>query len=438
MQTMFSCQRFDGWFPREYSAIGRLGTHDLRPYVDAGNWALEFLHAYLCYTKDFGLLSAPLAWMDRDDEDTVLTHALRALEYYLAPQNIGEHGLCKLGEGDWLDSVNRAGVKGRGESVMATNQTIISITLMSEILSHLKTLCAAPANADELMANWSGRRAELIRNLRAHAFNAAGYFNSNFNDDGVWLFSDRDPDGEKRISAMGNCWSIASGAAGDLTDSVLKNLESLKASQGYRLFWPPMGKVPIPNVGRAGTGDTLPGRSENGNVYNQGSQGFRGRALAVAGKGDLLFDVLQWMLPYDQDRHPVASVMTPPYAVVNVWQELPPFKNRGGMTFLTGSIAYALRLAYDWMLGIRPRVASLAIDPCVPSLLTSLSASFRYLGHPVELAIRNPNGAQAGAKSMTLNGRPVTTTYKDPFSGRIVFEADDKLFAAANKIVVTL
>ena len=41
-------------------------------------------------------------------------------------------------------------------------------------------------------------------------------------------------------------------------------------------------------------------------------------------------------------------------------------------------------------------------------------------------------------KRANCSGLPVTTTYVDPFSGRTVFEVDDKLFAARNKIVVTL
>lgn len=435
---LFSCQRSDGWFPRQYSALGRLGAHDLRNAVDAGNWVIEFLHSYLCWTKDTALLDEPLPWLDQDAAQPVLTHALRALEYYLAPGNIGEHGLSKLGEGDWLDSVNRAGIRGRGESVMVTNQTIISLTQMSQLVRHLQATGKAPANAQQLLHEWATRKQQFIQALRKHAFNRLGYFNSNFNDDGKWLFSDRDPDGEMRISTIGNWPSIYSGAAGELTESVLNQLEFLKCDNGYRLYWPPMGKVPIPSVGRSGTGDCLPGRSENGNAYNQGSHGFLGRALAVAGKGDLLFDVIQWMLPYDQSRHPVATTMTPPYAVVNCWNEVPPFKNRGLMTFLTGSIAYALRAVYEWMLGIQPRLSGLAVDPCVPSHLPRLSARFTYMGKAIHLEVLNPGGSQAGAKSMTLNGRPVTTTDCDPYSGRKVFVADDSLLLANNHLVVTM
>ena len=174
------------------------------------------------------------------------------------------------------------------------------------------------------------RHDEFAKALRKHAFNKSGYFNSVFNDDGKWLFSDKDPDGEKRVYGPANWFSISSGVAvPDLVETVLKQLDFLKCEDGYRLIHPPLGRKPVQNVGRGGSGDQLPGLFENGNVYNQGSHGFLGRALAVAGKGNLLYEILQYLLPYDQQKHPTLTVKTPPYAVVNCWMNAPGFQTTG-------------------------------------------------------------------------------------------------------------
>ena len=45
-------------------------------------------------------------------DGTVLDHLGRLLGYYSFPGNVGEHGLCKIMEGDWNDSVNRAMARG--------------------------------------------------------------------------------------------------------------------------------------------------------------------------------------------------------------------------------------------------------------------------------------------------------------------------------------
>lgn len=98
------------------------------------------------------------------------------------------------------------------------------------------------------------------------------------------------------------------------------------------------------------------------------------------------------------------------------------------MTFLTGSTAYAIRMVYDWLCGVRPTLDGLAIDPCLPSHFRDVAVSIRYLGRTVRIAIRNPHGRQAGVQRMTVNGAAVTRTEIDPFSGRALFVADDALF----------
>ncbi len=446
LRILFSCQRTDGWIPRGISALGRTGTHDLRNYVDAGNCLIELLYEYLCSSRDLKLLEEKLPWLESGTEATVKEHALRAIDYYLLKENIGEHGLCKIGEGDWLDALNRAGVKGRGESVSVTNQTIIALVQLSELLVFLgqeksSRACLPAGETERLLALYGEKREYFKRNLLKHALNIEGYFNSVFSDDGAWLFSDKDPDGERRIYGPASWMSLSSGVAiPDLVENLMKEMDKLKCPAGYRLSWPPMGKIPIPNTGRLGSGDLTAFRSENANAYNHGSHGFLGRGLAVAGKGDRLYEVLQYLLPYDQERHPVETTITPPYGVVNCWQQLPGFPYRGGMPFLTGSIAYGLRMIYDWMYGIKPLLSGLAIDPCIPKNFKTMKAEFNWLNNRVHLTILNPSGAECLVRSMTVDGTQVEASASDPFSGRKLHIAPDSLLSSKgiHEIIVTL
>jgi cellobiose phosphorylase len=85
-------------------------------------------------------------------------------------------------------------------------------------------------------------------------------------------------------------------------------------------------------------------------------------------------------------------------------------------------------MVYDWMYGIRPTLDGLVIDPCLPSDFHDLSASIKYMNATVHVRISNPNGRQAGVKSMTVDGVAVNRTETDPFSRRTVFVAGDALF----------
>jgi hypothetical protein len=443
IEMLLSCQRTDGWFPRQYSAMGRKGKHDLREYVDAGCFVLELVYEYLGVTGDYDLLTTRQPWLDSDQEESLLHHILQAMEYYIRKENIGPHGLCKIREGDWMDSVNRAGVKGLGESVTVTNQAIMALTWMVELLEKLIVLGRpVPPDVENTIHRYEEEKNSFTRHLRSSAWNSEGYYSSLCNDDGLWIFSEKDPDGQRRVYGPANWFSIISGVAvPDQVESILKEMAILKCDSGYRLFGPPMGEIPIKNVGRIATGDQAVGMWENGNVYNHGSHGFLGRALSVAGQGDLLYEVIQYLLPYDQSIHPVSKTKTAPYAVVNCWQNVPGYEHHGGLTSLTGSIAYGLRMAYNWMLGIRVTLDGLIIDPCIPSSFKKLTGYFTYRNHYINLEIYNPDSSQAGVKSMIINGTISESTIIDPFSKRKVFMINDQTIMDLKqdcKIVITL
>lgn len=403
---LFECQRSDGWFPRQISAKGRNGKHDLREFVDGGAFVVELLYEYLCRTGDFEILDKTVKWLDAEQDSTIIDHAAAAVEYYLKEENTGEHGLCKIRGGDWLDAVNRAGLEGKGESVMVTNQVIMSIRYLSRIADHM----GKKLNRQEV---WEEKKERLTAAVREHAFNKKGFFNGVYTDADQWIFSDCDPDGESRPYICANAYSIISGAADvKMRESALKAMESLKDDTGYRLFSPPIGSIPIEKVGRTGSGDGLMGLFENGAPYNHGSHGFLGRSLAVAGKKGKLSEVLKYMLPYDMEKHPTEEALTPPYAVVNCWQKIPLYKNRGGMCFLTGTTAMAIRLVYDWMLGIRPELDRLVIDPCCGEDLGDVKAMTTIRGIHLTVYLKQ------GGNRLYLDGKEIFTRQRDSVSGR--------------------
>ncbi len=287
--ALFEVQRSDGWFPRQYCAGNRRGTHDLRNYIDSGAWVWELLYDYLCWSKDCAFLKERVPWLDSDDDSSILEHAIRLIGYYLAPQNLGEHGLCLIREGDWNDSVNRAGLEGRGESVMVSCQLVMVLRQAAGLVEHLAQSGLSRLDGD-VSAPFPGslifRADELKQSILTHALNVEGYLNGVFNDDGKWIFSPCDPDGKRRVNVPVNAFGIISGVLdGDNARRVLDILKSLKETDGWPLFTPAIGDPPISKLGRIGQGDLAPGLGENGTPYNHGCHGFFGRAAAAMGMG---------------------------------------------------------------------------------------------------------------------------------------------------------
>lgn len=404
--TMLECQRSDGWFPRQYSAKGKHGKHDLRGHVDGGAFFIEFLWKYLAHTNDYEILDEQIEWLDSDEKSSVLEHVICAVEYYIREENLGEHGLCKIGEGDWLDSVNCAGLEGRGESVTVSAQMVMGLKYLSDILQKVQP--------ETDVTRYLDCAEQLKININKFAWNQQGFYNSVFTDNGEWVFSDCDPDGLERVYGVANYYAVISGVADkEQYESILSATDKLKCDKGYRLFYPYMGDKPIEKVGRIASGDTPPFMIENGNVYNHGSQGFLARALSVMGEGERLLDVLKWIMPYDMDKHPTDKAFTPPYAIVNCYQQIPSFDHRGLMCFLTGSVAMAMRGVYEWFAGIQPCLDGLEVNPCIPEGV-EMQVSFEYLGNSYILRVEGQN-------QITINGKPVTQKRKSMFGDKEVY-----------------
>ncbi len=427
--TMLSCQRTDGWFPRQYSAAGRKGKHDLRPYADGGVALLELFYKYITYSDDVSIIDLKLPWLDSDEESTVWEHVIRTMEYYISEENIGEHGLCKIRGGDWLDPINLAGLEGRGESVMITCQTILALGYMSE-------LCSKYGRNTDRIEVYKALIPEMKKNLCANAMNKKGYFNSVFNDNGIWVFSDNDFDGEERPFGPANWFAVVSCAVPEeKLDGVFKVMDLLNSKFGYRLYYPPFSPdKPMEKIGRSTSGDVPEFMAENGNVYNHGSNGFLVRALARAGRGNELYDVMKWMLPCYQDKHPTYAAMTAPYAVINCYQELPIFKHRGMLSFLTGTVAMCVRGAYEWMAGFETVVGGFELSPCIPDDWNKMSLTLQYKGKTLNIQIN-----RKGFDSFTINGLkieklpPKANRYNEYY-----YISDDLLKSGSNIIKITL
>ncbi len=114
IKSLFDNERYeDGWFPRQIPSNGSK-KYDLRPFSDSGAFVIELIYEYLSYSNDFGLLDEMFTYYNSDKIGTGLEHLIKAAKYYTLDENIGEHSLIKLHGGDWLDCLNRVGLKGRG------------------------------------------------------------------------------------------------------------------------------------------------------------------------------------------------------------------------------------------------------------------------------------------------------------------------------------
>lgn len=130
-------------------------------------------------------------------------------------------------------------------------------------------------------------------------------------------------------------------------------------------------------------------------------------AETVVGDGERAFETYRKICPaYIEDISDVHK--TEPY----VYSQMIAGKDaaRHGEaknSWLTGTAAWTFLSASQYILGIRPSMDGLMVDPCLPEHLKECKVSRSFRGTEYHITIKNPNNAQKGIKRLVVDGKEV-------------------------------
>ena len=148
----------------------------------------------------------------------------------------------------------------------------------------------------------------------------------------------------------------------------------------------------------------MPGIKENGAVFCH-PVAWLIQAECLLGRGDNAVDYFRTLLP---DRVDPDTFIAEPYVysqyITSDEHESP---GRASHSWQTGTAAWMYRVAYDWILGVRPTYAGLKIDPCVPAAWKSFKTERVYRGCRYLIEVNNPDGKQSGVTEITVDGRRI-------------------------------
>jgi cellobiose phosphorylase len=65
----------------------------------------------------------------------------------------------------------------------------------------------------------------------------------------------------------------------------------------------------------------------------------------------------------------------------------------------------------EGILGLRPDFDGLKLAPSIPSEWDGFEMTKRFRGHTLHITVKNPDHAQSGCKSLTLNGKLMEGNY---------------------------
>lgn len=81
-----------------------------------------------------------------------------------------------------------------------------------------------------------------------------------------------------------------------------------------------------------------------------------------------------------------------------------PFEGRAHVHWLTGTASTVMVGSVEGILGIKPEVDGIVIEPCIPSSWEGLTIEKMFRGKRLNVTVDNTAGSQKGVKELYVNG----------------------------------
>lgn len=357
----------------------------LLKHTDGPVWLVICTESWIRQTGNRELLTMQVPYAD-GGQGTILEHMKAALLYL--SKNIGAHGLCLMGDGDWNDPINGAGRQGRGESVWLSMALVYAIELL---LPYLK------GTDDETYGKLSAAGVRMKADINAHAW-CRRWYAAAIHDDGTLLGDEDD-----RLFLNTQSWALLSGVAQkEQKQAMEQSLKELETPFGPVILSPPFegwdsrwGRI---SVKKAGT-------TENGSVYCHASM-FLAFARARSGDGDGLYEILWRTLPTNPENPPEKNGQVPTY-LANYYYGLQDSENfgRSSQHYGTGTVAWMLMLLTEEVVGAKPTLDGLMLQPCLPAAWNRVVCRRKYKNAIYHIAILRGQESEVYVDGVRYDGK---------------------------------
>jgi cellobiose phosphorylase len=372
---------------------------------------LFILANYVNETGDFSILEETTPWVDPETcisgrssrpDATIYEHAIAGTEFFWS--QFSDRGLPLILKADWNDALDQMGNDRKGESVMLAGWAIICIEMFYPCMEHM--------GDHERLAEYKRRVAALGEKVNELCWDGEWYWRGTH--DSGWVLGTKDQlKSGGALFTNPNAFAIIAGLADDeRTSRILASFDSyLDTPYGSHCFYPPFPE-PEPRAGIISR--FAPGTKENGSLQGHNSR-WRIWAECVAGRGDKALEIIKTMLPptrhqADPDLYRIEPYVAPQFTYA------PQSDNpgEGSHSWATGTACWTLLNVWEHLMGVRPEVAGLRIDPCLPTEWTSARMTRDFRGATYEIEFAKPAGTGRGTVTVTLDGQPLADNLIPP------------------------
>lgn len=354
-------------------------------------WLPFTTDAYVSETNDFTIYDEVVPFLD-GGEATLYEHCKRAIER--AFSKFSPRGIPLMGDHDWNDGLSAVGNDWKGESFWV-GQFLYKI---------LKDFIPVAGKRNDL--RFAEKANDVLKGLK-YAVNEFGW-------DGKWYLQ-ATTDGWEKIGSVENeegkiflnpqIWAVISDIASEergrqamqsVTEHLLKDHGALLLCPAYTKLRTDVGYITR----------YAPGLRENGGVYTHAAT-WAVWAYALMGDPSLAYEAYKRICPPYRSND-IDSYMAEPYVTCgNSDGPLSPYFGRGGWSWYTGSAQWLHRVTTHWILGIRPTLQGLEIDPCIPEEWEGFIYKRSFRGAEYRIEVDNKARAGKGIRSLFVDGEMI-------------------------------
>ena len=401
----------DGSAYHQYQPLTKKGNADIGSgFNDDPLWLIAGTAAYLSETGDWSILDERV---DFDNDPALarplMEHLRRSFNF--TKTHLGPHGLPLIGRADWNDCLNlncfsahpgeSFQISGPSEGPVAESVFIGGMFVKygrdyAAICRHLgldeeaqeAEAAIAAMEKTVLDAGWDG---EWFR----RAYDAYGQVVGGRNCEEGQIF----------IEPQGMCVMAGIGKDSGEAEKAMQSVkERLDTQYGIVLLQPAYTRYHL-ELGEISS--YPPGYKENAGIFCHNNPWIV-CAEALLGHGDRAFEVYRRTAPaYIEDISEIHRTEPYVYSQMIAGRDAPSF-GEGKNSWLTGTAAWTFLSVSQAILGLKPMLDGLLVDPCVPATLKGFTVTRLYRGVRYHIRVENPEGVQYGVKAIWANGEPVS------------------------------
>jgi cellobiose phosphorylase len=403
--------------------------HQYQPLTKRGNdavgsgfnddpaWLVLAVAAYIKETGDLAILDESVPYDNEPGSERPLEdHLRRAIDYTL--DRLGPHGLPLIGRADWNDCLNlncfsdtpgesfqttqnREG--GVAESVFIAGLFVLAANELAGLAEHLGDL----DEAERLRV----AAEQMVAAVDAHGWDGE-WFRRAYDFFGEPIGSAANAEGQIFIEPQGMCILAGIGLRdGRAVRALAAVRERLATPHGIILQQPPFSAYQL----RLGEISSYPpGYKENAGIFCHTNPWLM-IAEALAGNADGALDYYLRINP--SAREDISEVhRCEPYVYAQmIAGRDAPTHGEAKNSWLSGTAAWNYVAATQWIVGIRPELGGLRIDPRLPAGWGDIRVTRRFRGATYRIVVHRaaslgsagPGSASNRVTSLVVNGASI-------------------------------